>query len=282
MTAPATTILLISLGAVPLAAHAGAEAGASAQMVSVSALLETMGVPIDKRGPEGAFDDGLRTSVPVQPTVFEALGSLMAGADLNQRVEAAYAFGIIAGPGAPGVPPPELAQASGALMQMIKAGQWRTRVAGARVAGRAFTTPLRAASPIPRPAGLLDALFGLLNGEQEIDQLAAMDALGRLREPTAVNSLIERYAYYRRHGTRVLAGGAVEALARIGHPAAAPLVSALATDRWSDRRDPAGLAVLFARERLLHDGSIASIRGALERKELRVQARSYLDELGER
>jgi hypothetical protein len=273
--------VLVSLVLLSPGFHAGAGLDASAQVVSVPALLETMGVPVDKRGVEGAFDDGLRTSVAVQPGVFGALASMMSGAIGNQRIEAAYAFGIIAGSAAPGVAPPELAVAGAALIQMIATPQWKTRVAGARVSGRIFATPLTAAALTPRPPGLVDALFAMLNGEEQIDHLAAMDALGRLRESTAVNALIERYAYYRRRGTRALAGGAVEALARIGHPAAVPLVTTLAADRWSDRSDPAGLAVLFARERLLHDGSAAAIRRALDRKELRVQARSYLDELGQ-
>jgi hypothetical protein len=280
MAATRAKALLVSLGLLvgPLA---GAGLDAGRQVVSVPALLETMGVPVDKRGAEGAFDDGLRTTVPAQPGVFGALASLMSGAIGHQRIEAAYAFGIIAGPAAPGVAPPDLAVAGAAVIQMIATPQWPTRVAGARVAGRVFATPLAAASPTPRPPGLVEALFAMLNGEQEIDHLAAMDALGRLREPTAVTALIERHTYYRRRGTRALAGGAIEALARIGHPAAVPLVTALAADRWSDRRDPAGLAVRFARERLLHDGSVDAIRRALERRELRVQARSYLDELGQ-
>jgi hypothetical protein len=206
----------------------------------------------------------------------------MAGApDANLRVDAAYAFAVFAGPAAPAVPSQALTEAGSALLQMLASPQERTRVAGARVAGRLYTTPLSASGQTPRPAGLIEVLFALLNGEKEIDHLVAMDAIGRLREPSAVNALIERHHYYRRQGSRELAGGAVEALARIGHPAAAPLAKALAADRWSDRRDPAGLAVLFARERLLQDGSAAAIRAALQRKELRVQAQGYLDELGQ-
>ena len=45
-----------------------------------------------------------------------------------------------------------------------------------------------------------------------------MDALGLLRESTAVPSLTERYAFYRDADRRALAGGALEALARIGDP----------------------------------------------------------------
>ena len=54
----------------------------------------------------------------------------------------------------------------------------------------------------------------------------------------------------------------------------------MAGDKWADGRDATALAVAFARERLLHDGSIALIKQALDDKSLRGQARGYLAELG--
>ena len=266
------TAVLLALF-VPIASAGGA------QVVSVPALLETLGVRLDRRGAEGAFDDGVRPSAPIQPTLYPMLASVMAGAGADVRVEAAYAFGIIAGPGAPGAAPADLSLAGTALLQMIVTPDRRTRVAGARVAGRLFTTPLASDTATRRPATLVEALFSLLNASDETEQLAAMDALGRLREASAVTSLTERYAFYRQRGARALAGGAVEALARIGHSASVPLVTGLVHDQWADRDDPTGLAVAFARERLLHDGSIARIRQALDRKALRFQAQGYLDEL---
>ncbi len=102
------------------------------------------------------------------------------------------------------------------------------------------------------------ALFALLNQDNEIEQLAAMDALGLLRETSAVTSLTERYHFYRDGNKRALAGGALEALARIGDPSTIEIVKQLAGDQWAEGKDATALAVAFARERLLKDGSIAA------------------------
>jgi hypothetical protein len=156
-----------------------------------------------------------------------------------------------------------------------------SRVAGARVAGRVFAAPFdrSAAKPVV-PTGMIAALFALLNQERDLDQLAAMDALGLMREASAVASLTERYAFYRDSGQRALAGGALEALARIGDPSTLAILQQLSSDRWADGRDATALAVAFARERLLKDGSIAMIRQAADDKSRRNQARGYLAELG--
>jgi hypothetical protein len=123
-------------------------------------------------------------------------------------------------------------------------------------------------------------MFALLNQDAEVDQLVAMDALGQLRESSAVASLTERYHFYRDGNQRTLAGGALEALARIGDASSVEIVKALAADRWADGKDATALAVAFARERMLKDGSIAVIRQAAGEKSRRNQARGYLDELG--
>jgi hypothetical protein len=113
-----------------------------------------------------------------------------------------------------------------------------------------------------------------------IELLAAMDAIGLLREVSAVSSLTDRYHYYRDGNKRSLAGGALEALARIGDPSTTAIVRLLAGDRWADGKDATALAVAFARERILRDGSIAVIQQALDGKSNRDQARGYLIELG--
>ena len=95
-----------------------------------------------------------------------------------------------------------------------------------------------------------------------------------------VPALTERYFFYRDARKRALAGGAVEALARIGDPSSADVVKLLATDKWGEGKDATALAVAFARERLLKDGSIAVIQRALDDKSRRDQARGYLAELG--
>jgi hypothetical protein len=130
------------------------------------------------------------------------------------------------------------------------------------------------------PPGLADGLFALLNRPNELEQLAAMDALGLIRETAAVTALTERYHFYRDGGKRALAGGAIEALARIGDRSAVELVKVVAADRWAEGRDATALAVAFARERLLKDGSVVLIQQAVADKARRVQARGYLGELG--
>ena len=127
---------------------------------------------------------------------------------------------------------------------------------------------------------MLDGLFALFNQHDQIELLVAMDALGLLREISAVTSLTERYHYYRQASKRSLAGGALEALARIGDPSTTAIVRQLAGDRWADGKDATALAAAYARERMLQDGSIAVIRQALTEKSRRDQARGYLIELG--
>ena len=108
---------------------------------------------------------------------------------------------------------------------MLGAADRRSRIAGARVSGRTFTVPFDARVFTPLPAGLVDALFMLLNRDTEIEQLAAMDALGRIRQTSAVTSLTERYYFYRDVPKRALAGGALEALARIGDASTISIVT---------------------------------------------------------
>ena len=108
-----------------------------------------------------------------------------------------------------------------------------------------------------------------------------MDALGLMREASAVASLTERYYFYRDGDKRALAGGALEALARIGDPSTRR-DRAGAGRRSLGRgqgRDGAGRGVC-ARERLLKDGSIDLIQQAVDDKSRRNQARGYLAELG--
>jgi HEAT repeat protein len=130
------------------------------------------------------------------------------------------------------------------------------------------------------PAGLVDGLFALLNQSNETEQLAAMDALGLIREVSAVSALTERYYFYRNGGKRALAGGALEALARIGDPSSVDVVKQLLGDKFAEGNDATMLVVWFARERLLKDGSISVLREAADGRRLRSQARGYLEELG--
>lgn len=252
--------------------------------VAQSPLGEVMarhGVSVKNGGYDAAFDAHVEPTVAVTPGAFAAPLALLATASGSEQIAAAYAFGILSGRSGRAASPQELAAAGQVLTAMIGTGDRNTRIAGARVAGRIFAAPYDRSGTRPVvPAGLTTALFGLLNQDREIDQLAAMDALGLLRDASAVASLTERYHYYREGNKRSLAGGALEALARIGDASAVELVKTLSTDKWASGKDATALAVAFARERLLKDGSIAVIQQALEDKSRRDQARGYLAELG--
>ncbi len=234
--------------------------------------------------------------VAVTPGSFAAPLGMLATSRGGDLIAAAYAFGILAGRSGQAAAPAELAAAGQTLVQMIGSEDRKARIAGARVAGRVYAVPF---DVVPRPGsgqaprqgsgqaaagvlpqGLVDALFSLFNRTNETEQLAAMDALGLVRERTAVPALTERYRFYRDTKKRSLAGGALEALARIGDPSTADIVTVLAADSWAEGKDATALAVAFARQRLLKDGSIAVIQQALDDRSRRAQARGYLAELG--
>lgn len=254
---------------------------ASAQSALVD-LMARHGVRIQNRDFARAFDEGLAPSGPLSPGAFASPLALMTGGNTAERINAAYAFGILAGRSGRGTATlAELAAAGQQLVVMLSSEDLRSRVAAARVTGRVFAPPLDSTTPKPAvPAGAVDALFTMLNREEDVEQLAAMDALGLLREASAAASLTERYSFYRENKKRALAGGAIEALGRIGHPSSVPVISQLAADPWSGGQDATALAIAFARERLLKDGSVAVIRSALNERERGAQARGYLVELG--
>ena len=239
-------------------------------------VLRRHGVSVRGNNFDAAFDAFAVPAVPVAPGALATPLGLLGSRSGSEQIAGAYAFGILAGRSGRAASGPELAAAGQILSGMIGSDEPRTRVAGARVAGRVFAVPFDEWSrPMVTPH-MIDGLFAMLNHDNQLEQLAAMDALGLLREPTAVGALTERYRFFRDRNRRALAGGALEALARIGYASAIPIVRELTTDRWADGRDATALAVLFARERMLGDGSITAIRNALNDRSRRDQARGYL------
>lgn len=244
-------------------------------------VMARHGIELPGKSFEAGFDAGLVPTVPVGPGSFATPLAMLSAAAGGDRVAAAYAFGMLAGRSATAASPAELAAAGQALVQMIGSGDRRSRIAGARVAGRVLAASFDPGGVRPPlPAGLSNGLFSLLNQPNEYEELAAMDALGLIRDVTAVVALTERYTFHRTGGRRALAGGAIEALARIGDVSSVELIKTVAADRWAEGRDATALAVAFARERLLKDGSIVTIQQAADDKSRRVQARGYLQELG--
>jgi hypothetical protein len=246
---------------------------------SFADLMARHGVALPGGSLERAFDEGLTPERPVGAGSLATPLAVLTSATGAGQIDAAYAFGILAGRSGRGASPQELAAARQALTRMIGSADRRSRIAGARVSGRVLATPF-AERPVAVPPELLEALFALWNQSSEIEQLAAMDALGLMRVSTAVTSLGERYRFYRDTRKRALAGGALEALARIGDPSSVTIVRVVTTEAWGSGDDATALAVAFARERLLKDGSIALIRQAAGDRARRGQALGYLAELG--
>jgi len=266
-----TLVVMLAMTLVPLSA--------TAQPLLLE-LMQRYGVVLPGRGIEGAFDEGMEPSVAVTPGALAGPLAMLSTATGKDQIAAAYAFGILAGRSGRAAAPAELTSAGHALLQLVNSGDRRARIAGARVAGRVFAVAFDLAALDLRPPGLGAALFALLNQSNDTEQLAAMDALGLTRDATAVSALTERYSFYRNAGRRALAGGALEALARIGDPTTTDLVRLLVNDRWAEGSDATALAAAFARQRLLKDGSIAVIQQALGDRSLWAQARGYLAELG--
>ena len=252
---------------------------ASAQTMLLD-VLTRHGVHLPDGNFERGFDERMAPATPVTPGSFATPLAVMTSTTGGDRIAAAFAFGILAGRAGRAASQPELNAAGAALVTMIGAADRRSRIAGARVAGRIFTVPFDARVFTPVPAGLVDALYVLLNRESDLEQLAAMDALGLMRQTTAVMSLTERYYFYRDSRKRALAGGALEALARIGDASTIDLVKVLTTDKFAEGHDATALAVAFARERMLRDGSVTILRLALDEPSRRAQALGYLSELG--
>ena len=244
-------------------------------------LMQRHGVQVKDGGFAAAFDAHAAPTVPVTPGSFATPLALLTSSSGSEQIAAAYAFGILGGRSGRAASQQELAAAGQALVAMIGSEDRRSRIAGARVAGRLFAAPFDRSGQRPAvPSGMVEFLFAMLNHDDQTELLAAMDGIGLLREVSAVTSLTERYHYYRDSSQRSLAGGAVEALARIGDPSTTAIVKQLVGDRWAAGKDATALAVVYARERMLADGSIALIRMALDDKSRRNQARGYLVELG--
>jgi hypothetical protein len=207
-------------------------------------LLQRHGVPVREGGLDAAFDAFAEPAVPVTPGSFATPLAVLTSGSGNARIAGAYAFGILAGRSGRAASQQELAAAGQSLVAMIGSGDRRSRIAGARVSGRLFAAPFDRSCARPAvPPGMADALFALLNQDNQVEQLAAMDALGLLREICAASSLTERYRFYRDGSQRALAGGALEALARIGDPSTIAIVTQLLGDRWADGKDATALAV---------------------------------------
>lgn len=254
---------------------------AAAQAPDGTAVLRAAGVEVGRGGAEEAFNLGLTGPAPVPAGAFPTLIIGMGPVGPRARARNAYAFGVLAGRSGRHLPIGQAAGAGVVLLQMITAEERSVRIAGTRVAGFVFAAPIDGMLMPARPVGLVEAVLLGLNIQNADEQGASIEAIGLLGETGAVPTLIELYRAYRERNNRPMAGRAIEALARIGHPQAVPLAQALATDGWGERNDFAGVAAAYARERFLQDGSRARLESMQADKTFGPQARAYLAELGQ-
>lgn len=262
-------------------ATAAALASSLVQAPDGDRVLRGAGVDVPRRGgAQTAFDRWVPAPEPVPPTAFAELLIGMGPVGSSSRIRCTYAFGVLGGRSGRRVPPGPLQGAGIAMIQMMNTDDYRVRVAAARVVGRVFAAPIDGAPAPARPAGLEAALMVLLNEPREDEQVAAIEALGMLRELAAVPVLVQRYQDGRTRNRTEMAAAALLALARIGDPAAEPLVRDLVNDDWGTGGDEIGLAAAYARERFLKDGSAARLKAELDDERLGPTARVFLEELG--
>jgi HEAT repeat protein len=222
--------------------------------------------------------------------------------DDNPRValEALYAFGALS-PGVGGNARRDLQRASATeLTALLGVPEPERRIAALRVIGSIFA---RQAQDPPADEAAGDAVIVALNENDRNVRAAAMDALGSMRYERAVTALTELFHYY---GRNELGQAALVGLARIGHPASAPvfaehlagrnvalkLTAIEGLARIGDRRAESAIQSALAGERneavqlagafasvLLANAPVDALAGALGRSRVHDQAVFYLTEL---
>lgn len=234
-----------------------------------------------------AFDAGplVRVAGPAPPVLLDNLIAAMRDSNARIRFDAVHAAGVI---GEPPLPP---AQAK-SLLDGLDHYDPIIRAATARVIGRLRVTE----------AG--DKLIAGLNDSSGLVRRYCAEALGRIREERAVQSLTELVAYYRNDD---VAAEMLLALARTGHSSSLGLFRSRLTDvnplirraaaeglgrlgaresmdalkvmMTSDASSAARLAATFA-VGLLGESQSHVIAAALASPDVTAQARDYLLELG--
>jgi len=251
---------------------------------------------------EQAFSAGalLLGDRPVPTEVLTALR--LAARDENPRValEALYAFGTL-GVEPAGAARRTLLRAGGPdIAAFVGASDPAKRHAAIRVLGRVFARRAKD-DPIDQTVG--DAVITALNDDDGAVKVAAMQALGAMRYERGIQALTDLFQFY---GKSDAADAALDALARIAHPASAPLLTAQLSGKSSprrgiaieglarmgdgsklreieraldaDRSDGVTLAGVYATA-LLANAPIDRLADALTRPRLHDQARQYLVEL---
>jgi HEAT repeat protein len=201
----------------------------------------------NKVAAEAAFWQGALAVGP-RPVPDEVLAALRAAAhDTNPRVaaEALYAFGTLAVEPS-GVRRRELLRTSGPdLVSMVGVANPALRYAAVRVIGRVFE---RRAPDAPMDTTVGDAIVAVLNDTDRNVRAAAMQTLGAVGYERAVQALTDQFQYF---GRGDLAEQALNAIARIAHPASIDLLVTQLASRHSRQKAIAieGLARIGDRSR---------------------------------
>jgi len=240
---------------------------------------------------------------PVPLPVLDALRTAARDDNPRVRLEAVYAFGVLAvEPG--GSRRRELLRTSGPdLAAMIGAVDPAHRYAALRVIGRVFGRRPQD-DPIQQEVG--DAVISALNERDVAMRAVAMQALGAMHYERAVQGLMDLFQYYRKGD---MAEASLDAIAHIAHVSSLPLLSSELTSknaafkaiaieglaRAGDRAKLTAIQSALSGERneaVLLTGSFASamlseatvdslatLVKALSKSKLRDQARGYLAEV---
>lgn len=245
-------------------------------------------------------------AIGTQPVPLEVLAALRkAMRDDNPRVglEALYAFGVLAMQPSGGARHDLLRECGADLAAFVGVADPAMRYASLRVIGRVYG---RRREDPPLDMTVSDAAVGALNDPDQAVRLAAMDALGSLRDERAVQGLTQLADYY---GRSREGDAALDAIARIAHPGSAAMLAAALASKSAVQRiiaieglarlgdastlgaihdavgpAPAGSAAVasaFA-DAMLSNGPIDVLVDALVRPKVRDQAQQYLVELAGR
>jgi HEAT repeat protein len=263
---------------------------------------------IEVRAPSAAsiaFSNRLSTAGrAVPPEVVTGLLAAMRDGNVRVRVEATYAFGVLAPPEGPRLGAPALGEAFDTLMGQMLDPASRQRAAAVEVTGRLFEECGAPCIPAD-PQKIGDLLVHAINDPEQDVRLAAFWALGQMRYGRAVQALTEQFLYYE-HGPK--AEATLDALARIADPTSLRLFDSLLADKdpalrrvavegigragqeaaaadleakmGAERSEEVSLAVAFALERLRRGQHLERLVEALFHSDTRDQAKNYLIELG--
>jgi HEAT repeat protein len=251
---------------------------------------------------EAAFAAGPNALGPraVPIDVLTALRTAARDQTPRVAIEALYAFGALAvQPG--GAPRHALLRAAGPdVAAFIGSSDPAMRYAAVRVLGRVFA---RRAGDEVIESTIGDAVITALNDGDRAVTAAAMFALGAMRYDRGMQALTDLFAY---HGKGEAAEAALDALARIGHPASVPLFTAqLASKsatlraiaieglaRSGDKKQLAAIQAVVDKEHeaavslagafaqvLLGNAATDLVSDSLGRPRVREQAKRYLIEI---